>query len=125
MIGDERVEKPASSFSEAEAGYLAENFIGRVATSSVSGQPHVVPVGYSFDGTTVTFSGRNLSKTLKFRNLMANDKVAFVVDDLVSTQPWKVRGVEVRGRAEPVVSRDGVTMIRIIPLNIRSWGLED
>jgi pyridoxamine 5'-phosphate oxidase family protein len=125
MIGDERVEKPALSFSEAEAVYLAENYIGRVATSSVSGQPHVVPVGYSFDGTAITFSGRNLSRTLKFRNLMANDKVAFVVDDLVSAQPWKVRGVEVRGRAEPVVSRDGVTMIRIIPLNIRSWGLED
>jgi pyridoxamine 5'-phosphate oxidase family protein len=125
MIGDERVEKPVAGFTEAEAVYLAENFIGRVATSAASGQPHVVPVGYSFDGTTITFGGRNLSRTLKFRNLMANDRVAFVVDDLVSAQPWKVRGVEVRGRAEPVVSKDGVSMIRIIPLNIRSWGLED
>jgi pyridoxamine 5'-phosphate oxidase family protein len=125
MIGDERVEKPVQSFTESEAEYLAENFIGRVATSSASGQPHVVPVGYSFDGTTITFGGRSLLKSLKFRNLMANDKVAFVVDDLVSAQPWKVRGVEVRGRAKPAVSKDGVTMIRIIPLNIRSWGLED
>jgi pyridoxamine 5'-phosphate oxidase family protein len=125
MIGDERAENPVQSFTEAEAEYLAENFIGRVATSSASGQPHAVPVGYSFDGTTITFGGRNLSKSLKFRNLMANDKVAFVVDDLVSAQPWKARGVEVRGRAEPAVSEDGVTMIRIIPLNIRSWGLED
>ena len=124
MIGNERVEKQASTFSEAEAQYLAENFIGRVATSSAAGQPHVVPVGYRFDGTTITFSGWNLTRSLKFRNLMANDKVAFVVDDLVSMKPWKVRGVEIRGRAEPVASPDGVTMVRIIPLNIRSWGLE-
>lgn len=124
MIGNERVERPAAAFSEDEAEYLAENFIGRVATSSKSGQPHVVPVVYRFDGSTITFGGLNLAKSLKFRNLMGNDKVAFVVDDLVSSRPWRVRGVEIRGRAEPVATRDGVTMIRIIPLNIRSWGLE-
>jgi pyridoxamine 5'-phosphate oxidase family protein len=123
MIGKERVER--SGFTEAEAEYVAENFIGRVATSSSSGQPHVVPVGYRFDGAVITFGGRNLAKSLKFRNLMSNDKVAFVVDDIVSTKPWKVRGVEVRGRAEPVASDDGVTMVRIIPLNISSWGLGD
>jgi pyridoxamine 5'-phosphate oxidase family protein len=124
MFGNERMEKPAASFSESEAQYLAENFIGRVATASLSGQPHVVPVGYRFDGTSITFSGWNLSRSLKFRNLTANAKVAFVVDDIVSTNPWRVRGVEIRGRAEPVGSKDGVTAVRIIPLNIRSWGLE-
>jgi pyridoxamine 5'-phosphate oxidase family protein len=123
MIGNERVQRRAAAFTEAEAEFLAENFIGRVATSSLSGQPHVVPVGYEFDGTSVTFGGWNLTGSLKFRNLMANNKVAFVVDDVVSTSPWKVRGVEIRGSAERVTSTDGVTMIRIIPLNIRSWGL--
>ena len=125
MIGNERVKGHATAFNEAEAEFLAENFIGRVATSSLSGQPHVVPVGYEFDGSTVTFGGWNLTQSLKFRNLMANNKVAFVVDDVVSTDPWKVRGVEIRGRVEPVTGEGGVTMIRIIPLNIRSWGLRD
>ena len=46
MIGKERAAKPAAAFSEDEAANLAENFIGRIATSSKSGQPHVVPVGY-------------------------------------------------------------------------------
>ena len=124
MIGKERLAKKTTSFSDSEAEYLAENFLGRVATTSPSGQPHVVPVGYRFDGSAITFGGWNLSKSLKFRNLMSNDKVAFVVDDIVSTKPWKVRGIEIRGRAEPVVSKDGVSMVRIIPLNIRSWGLE-
>ena len=124
MIGDERFEKGSELFSDAEAEYLAENFLGRVATSSRSGQPHVVPVNYSFDGSSITFGGWNLAKSLKFRNLMSNDKVAFVVDDVISTKPWKVRGVEIRGKAELVTSGDGVSMIRVIPLNIRSWGLE-
>jgi len=124
MIEKERIDKRATGFSDAEAEYLAENFIGRVATTSTSGQPHVVPVGYRFDGSTITFGGWNLAKSLKFRNLMSNDKVAFVVDDVISTKPWKVRGVEIRGKAELVTSGDGVSMIRVIPLNIRSWGLE-
>jgi len=124
LIEKERIGGKAGSFTDAEAEYLAENFIGRVATASPSGQPHVVPVGYQFDGSTITFGGWNLARSLKYRNLISNDRVAFVVDDIVSTKPWKVRGVEVRGRAEPVASKDGVSMIRIIPLNIRSWGLE-
>lgn len=123
MFGNERTMK-RPSFSESEAEYLAENFIGRVATLSITGEPHVVPVSYSFDGTTIVFGGWNLTGSLKYRNLMGNDRVAFVVDDIVSTRPWKVRGVEIRGRAEPVVSKEGVTAIRIIPINISSWGLE-
>ena len=85
----------------------------------------MVPVSYRFDGGSITFGGWNLAKSLKFRNLIDNDKVAFVVDDLVSTKPWRARGVEIRGRAEPVKAPDNVTMVRIIPLNIRSWGLGD
>ncbi len=126
MIGNERVKtREAANFSELEAEYLAENLIGRLATSSTAGQPHVVPVTYRFDGKTITFGGWNIAKSLKFRNLMANNKVAFVVDDLASTKPWRVRGVEIRGRAESIKTPDGVTMVRIIPLNIRSWGLGD
>jgi len=125
MIRNGRLRKESQLFSDAEAQYLAENFIGRVATASRSGQPHVVPVNYTFDGSSIAFGGWNLTKTLKFRNLLSNEKAAFVVDDLVAGRPLKGRGVEVRGRAEPVVSDGSVIAIRIIPLNIRSWGLED
>ena len=112
-----------AEFSESEAQYLADNFLGRLATASAAGQPHVVPVGYSFDGKAISFGGWNLEKSLKFRNLMANHRVAFVVDEIVSVRPWRVKGVEVRGRAEPIRTSEGVTGIRIIPVNIRSWGL--
>ncbi len=111
------------AFSEGEAEFLAENFLGRVATVSQSGQPHVVPVGYRFDGSEIVFGGRNLTKTLKFRNLSGNNKVAFVVDEVVSANPWKVKGVEIRGRAEAFQSEEGVTFVRIVPEKVRSWGL--
>jgi pyridoxamine 5'-phosphate oxidase family protein len=124
MIDNRRVQRRMrSDFSESEVTYLAESFIGRLATSSPNGQPHVVPVGYKFDGRTITFGGTNLTSSLKYRNMLSNERVAFVVDDVVSSDPWRVRGVEIRGRAEPLVSGETVTAIRIIPLNIRSWGL--
>ena len=114
----------AGYFTEEEASFLAENFIGRVATVSHSGQPHVVPVAYKFDGKAITFGGWNLERSLKFKNMMANNKVAIVVDEIVSTRPWRVRGLEVRGTAEPIHGDEGVSGVRIIPVNIRSWGME-
>jgi pyridoxamine 5'-phosphate oxidase family protein len=110
--------------SEAEAGFLAENFIGRLATVSIDGQPHVVPVAYKFDGTSISFGGWNLEKSLKFRNLASNPKVALVVDEIVSTRPWSVRGVEVRGMAELVKEDADRVYVRISPKRVSSWGLE-
>jgi pyridoxamine 5'-phosphate oxidase family protein len=123
MTGKRQAQAQESArFTDAEATYLAENFLGRLATASRDGQPHVVPVTYRFDGKTITFGGWNLESSLKYKHLMANEKVAFVVDDVLSANPWRVRGLEVRGRAEPTTAK-GVSMVRIIPLNIRSWGL--
>ncbi|HYC11294.1 MAG TPA: PPOX class F420-dependent oxidoreductase [Nitrososphaerales archaeon] len=111
-------------FSEREAEYLAENFLGRVATVSPSGQPHVVPVAYRFDGAEISFGGWSLRSSLKFRNLALNSKVALVVDDVVSTHPWRARGVEVRGSASPQEA-NGSTLMVITPRTVRSWGLEE
>jgi len=112
-------------FSEKEAEYLAENVLGRVATVSQSGQPHVVPVAYRFDGRELSFGGWNLRKSLKFRNLAANGKVAIVVDDVVSTRPWRARGVEVRGDARSDEDNGDTAVVRIRPRAVRSWGLEE
>jgi pyridoxamine 5'-phosphate oxidase family protein len=55
--------------------------------------------------------------------------VAFVVDDLESLDPWRVRGVEIRGEAEALVDVDppmramSREVIRISPRWIASWGL--
>ena len=119
-----RSESAGVSFSDREAEYLAENILGRLATVSRAQEPHVVPVVYRFDGSSIYFAGFNLLESLKYRNIMRNNKVAFVVDDLESIRPWKPRGIEVRGYAEPFRTGNNPA-VKIVPTSKRSWGLEE
>jgi len=107
-------------FSENETKYLFDNRLGRLATVSSENQPHVVPVSYNFDGTDLFFGGWNLKPSLKFRHILKNNKVAMVVDDLVSINPWVPRGIEIRGITEILRGED---YVRIIPVKKTSWGL--
>ncbi len=114
-----------ASFSEAELGYLSgEKRLGRLATVDSDGMPHVVPVGWRYNPETGTIdvSDRNFAATKKFRNVKANPRAAFVVDDVLP--PWKPRSVMVRGDARAIENSDGGALIRIIPEKITSWGLE-
>lgn len=121
-----------TAFSEAERAYLASQRLGRLATVDPRGQPQANPVGFfpQPDGT-VLIGGYALGTTKKWRNLQANPKVALVVDDLVSTRPWKVRGVDIRGEAELLIGPHdlgphfGEELIRIHPKKILSWGLDE
>src|SRR5919112_5657775 len=99
-------ETDSIEFSEEETKFLKEQRLGRIATSSLSMQPHVVPVAFEFDGTCIYFGGWNLKNSLKFKNILKNNKVAFVVDDLISITPWKPRGIEIRGIAEILRGND-------------------
>jgi pyridoxamine 5'-phosphate oxidase family protein len=110
------------SFTEEETEFLAKNGLARIATVSVDLQPHVIPVVYEFDGTSFYFSGWNLERSLSFRNIKGNPKVAMVFDDLPSVSPWRARGLEVRGRAE-IGSSEGKSYVRVVPFAKRSWGL--
>ena len=116
-------ERESVAFSESESEYLSEQRLGRLATSSRSGRPHVVPVTYEFDGRYIYFGGWNLERSLKFRTILENPSVAFVVDDLVSVEPWRPRGIEIKGRAETLVE-DGRPYVKITTFSKRSWGLE-
>jgi pyridoxamine 5'-phosphate oxidase family protein len=109
-------------FTERESCFLCDGGLGRLATVSQDGQPHVVPVAYEFDGHYLYFTGRNLSGTLKYRHILKNQKVAFVVDDIASLSPWRARGMEIRGVAE-ILIEEGRPYVRITPLSKFSWGL--
>jgi pyridoxamine 5'-phosphate oxidase family protein len=109
-------------FTEKESEYLMTQRLARVATVSPSGQPHVVPIVYEFDGQFIYFSGWNIARSVKFRNLQMNNKIAIVVDDLASHDRWSPRGIEIKGTAEPVHS-DGGTCLKITPLKKASWGI--
>ncbi len=114
-------------FTDAELAYLlGERRLGRLATANGSGQPHVVPVGWSYDAElgTIDVSGRGFASTRKYRNAQANPWAAFVVDDVLP--PWRPRCVTVQGVAETVEApAGGEALIRIHPRSIVSWGLED
>ncbi len=115
----------AVKFTEKEAEYLGDQRLGRIATVSPQMEPHVVPIVFEFDGSYIYFGGWNLERSLKFRNILSNSKVAFVVDDLVSVRPWRARGIEIKGVAEKVICEEGRSCVRIRPTRKASWGLED
>lgn len=111
-----------SGFTEKEVEYLGEQRLGRLATVSASGRPHVVPVGFRVDPElgVVDIRGRDMGRTKKFRDVVQTGKVAFVVDDVLRSAPWRARGVEVRGRAEVL----GGESLRIFPERIVGWGID-
>jgi len=95
-----------SVFTSAEISYLQSQRLARIATVSPNGQPHVVPVGFRYnpDQDTIDVGGHDFSKRKKFRDVQSNPRVAIVIDDIVSVNPWTVRGIEIRGEAEVLVT---------------------
>lgn len=113
-----------SVFSEAELRYLTGGRqLGRIATVGADGTPHVVPVGWIHNAAsdTIDISGYELESSKKFRDVARSGRAAIVIDDLESVDPWRPRGVEVRGRAEAIARP--TPLIRIHPERIISWGL--
>ena len=119
-----RSEEPV--FTEAELRYLTDGprRLARIATVGADGTPHVVPVGWRYDAEhdAIEIGGAQLEQTKKFRDARRSGRAAVVIDDLASTDPWRPRGVEVRGRAEAVAGDRPV--IRLHPERIVSWGIE-
>ena len=113
-----------SAFSETELAYLlGARRLGRLATVGADGTPHVVPVGWSYnrEHDSIDVGGHDFARTKKFRDVARSGRAAIVIDDLASTNPWRPRAVEVRGRAEAI--REPRPLIRIHPDRVVSWGL--
>ncbi|MER5264557.1 PPOX class F420-dependent oxidoreductase [Actinosynnema sp. NPDC002837] len=117
------------AFTDEEIAYLRSQPLGRLATLGAGGQPDVVPVAVEFDGEVLWVGGgATVRDTRKFRNVAAgNHKVALVVDDLVSLEPFVARGIRVYGDAAQPFDRVGMvgpgTYLRITPTVSWSWNL--
>ena len=117
-----------AEFTSAQIKYLESQRLGRLATLRPDGTLQNNPVGFTFDAETGTFEidGSNMGGSQKYKNVVANGQVAFVVDDLESVEPWKPRMVEVRGTAEPVPNEDPRrSTILIHPNRVISFGIEE
>jgi pyridoxamine 5'-phosphate oxidase family protein len=125
------------SFKTHEIEFMKAADLGRLATIQRDGTPQASPVGFTYNEElgTIDISGYNMAKSQKFRNLAHNDKVAFVIDDIASRDPWRVRCLEIRGTAQQAViaaDRNGAAgdaldsaVIRITPRRIISFGIDD
>jgi pyridoxamine 5'-phosphate oxidase family protein len=114
----------ASAFTDDEFAYLhGERRLGRVATVGKDGTPHVTPSGWAHnvEQDTIDLTGRELSRTKKFRDVAHSARAAIVIDDLASVSPWRPRALEIRGRAEAITYPE--PLIRIYPERIISWGV--
>lgn len=120
-------------FTDAEIDYLSDQVLGRLATQRPDGTLQVSPVGFAYnpDEKTIDVRGHRLAHSRKFHNIAANGKVAFVVDDLPSLEPMRVRCLEIRGHAEALRNAEAAdghlddAVIRIHPERIISFGVED
>jgi len=118
-------------FTKEEIAYLSTQRLGRLATVQKNGTVQANPVGFGLNQKlgTIDIGGHDLAATQKFRNLRANNQVALVIDDLASVDPWRARGIEIRGTAETLdnptdsASRIPGAIIRIHPRRIISWGI--
>jgi pyridoxamine 5'-phosphate oxidase family protein len=121
----------ANVLSNLENEYLKTQRLARLASVSPKGQPEVSPVGFEWDGKHFYVGTHDQSffpMTQRYKNISrGNSRVSLVVDDLVSLDPWKVRGLKVLGKAE-VVDHQGIfgkgKYLRITPKVSVSWGIE-
>jgi pyridoxamine 5'-phosphate oxidase family protein len=125
------------SFKTHEIEFMKAADLGRLATIQRDGTPQVSPVGFTYNTElgTIDISGYNMAKSQKFRNVAHNHKVAFVVDDIASRDPWRVRCLEIRGTAEQADTAEGQlgaagdaldsAIIRISPHRVISFGIDD
>ena len=121
-----------AELSSAHVDYLASQLLGRLATTGPDHKPHVVPTSFRYNPElgTIDVGGHHVATTKKYRDVQENGWAAIVVDDLVSTDPWTPRMLEIRGRAEAIPTGGtelgpgfGDALIRIHPEKINSFGI--
>ncbi len=121
-----------SKFTPEEIAYLQSQRLGRLATVSEKGEPHVVPVSFRYnpEQESIDIGGHNIVPTKKYRDAVHYGRVAFVVDDVLP--PWQPRMLEVRGTVEglpeggkEIMEAFAPEILRITPTRIVSLGLNN
>ncbi|WP_344831294.1 PPOX class F420-dependent oxidoreductase [Actinocorallia longicatena] len=122
-------------FTAGERAYLADHGLGRLATLAPDGSPHLQPVAVWFDPATETvrIGGPELTRSRKYRNVLADPRVSLVIDDQSPTPNalgQTGRGIELRGIAEivlldpplhPAFDRE---TLHLRPRRVIAWNLE-
>lgn len=83
---------------EERDAFLADERTCRVATVGGDGAPHVTPLWFVWDGSALWLT--SIVRSQRWTDLGRDPRIAVVVD--AGTDYMELRGVEIRGRAEPV-----------------------
>ena len=117
-------------FTENEIAYLNSQPLARIASVSTSNQPDNSATGFEFDGKVFYLGSMigDLRQSRRGKSVLAgNTKVALIVDDLASIDPWRPRYIRIYGTAE-FVEREGKfgnkQYMRITPAISWSRGIE-
>lgn len=89
------IEKEKKRFIDT---FLQAPLLARLATADGSGQPHVIPVWFGWDGESIWVS--SYSNTRKVSDLEANPKIAITID--VAGDEGETKAVIFEGQAELV-----------------------
>ena len=117
---------------DAVRAYLDSAPLGRLATVDRTGAPQNKPVSFRCnDDGTIDVGGHHMADSAKYRNVAGNPRVSLVVDDIVSTDPWTVRFVEIRGPAHQAEATPALgpgfaaEVIQIVPDRVLHYGFDD
>jgi pyridoxamine 5'-phosphate oxidase family protein len=93
------------SLTRSEQAFLARQPRGHLATIGRDGAPQVKPLGFTYNSAlgTIDITGFGMGASAKYRNIQANPRVAFVVDEVTEATMEGAHFLEVRGIAEAVV----------------------
>jgi pyridoxamine 5'-phosphate oxidase family protein len=120
------------SLTPAEQAFLIRQPRGYLATIGPDATPQVKPLGFSYNSAlgTIDISGFNMGASAKYRNIQADPKVAFVVDEVTEQTMQGAHFLEIRGIAEAVtgpVTADAHLareMIRIHPRRVIAFNVD-
>jgi pyridoxamine 5'-phosphate oxidase family protein len=89
-------------FTDAELRFLTRQARGHLSTIGPDGTPQVKPLGFTYNAAVaaIDIGGFNMLGSAKYRNIQANPRVAFVVDEVTEAGPEGAHFLEIRGVAE-------------------------
>jgi pyridoxamine 5'-phosphate oxidase family protein len=94
------------TLNDAEQRFLIRQPRGYLSTIGPDGTPQVKPLGFTYNAAlgTIDIAGFNMGRSAKYRNIGANPRVAFVVDEVTEASIAGAHFLEIRGTAEAVTA---------------------
>jgi pyridoxamine 5'-phosphate oxidase family protein len=120
------------TLTDAEQRFLTRQARGYLSTIGSDGTPQVKPLGFTYNAVlgTIDIAGFNMSLSAKYRNIQANPRVAFVVDEVTEASMEGAHFLEIRGTAEAVTGTASTDahlapeIIRIHPRRVIAYNVD-